>query len=50
MKVLCVNGSANASGCTFTALSELARILEKHGVETEFVQVGKKPVAGGIGG
>lgn len=49
MKVLAINGSANANGCTFTALSEVAKTLEKHGVETEFIQVGKKLVASCIG-
>ena len=27
MKVLLINGSCNASGCTFTALSEAAKSL-----------------------
>lgn len=48
MKVLLFNGSPNAEGCTFTALSEVAKTLEKHGIETEIFQVGKKPIAGCI--
>lgn len=48
MKVLLVNGSPNEHGCTFTALSEVAATLNKHGVETEIVYLGKKPVAGCI--
>lgn len=48
MKVLLFNGSPNAHGCTYTALSEVARTLEKHGIETEIFQIGTKPVAGCI--
>lgn len=49
MKVLLVNGSPKANGCTYTALCEVAGALEKNGVETEIVQVGSAPVAGCIG-
>jgi multimeric flavodoxin WrbA len=48
MKVLLINGSARREGNTFVALSEVARQLEKHGVETEIVQLGNKPVRGCI--
>ena len=48
MKVLLLNGSPNAQGCTYTALSEVAGALEKNGIETEIVQIGKKPVSGCI--
>lgn len=48
MKVLLVNGSPNEHGCTYTALSEVADTLHKHGIETELVYLGKKPVAGCI--
>ena len=48
MKVLLINGSARREGNTFIALSEVARQLEKHGVETEIVQLGNKPVRGCI--
>ena len=44
MKVLLVNGSPRAKGCTYTALSEVARILEQEGSETEIFQLGAKPV------
>ena len=37
MKVLLINGSAHKEGNTFTALSEIARQLEKQGVESEIV-------------
>lgn len=48
MKVLLVNGSPNAHGCTFTALSEVAETLHKEGIETQMLQLGKKPVPGCI--
>lgn len=46
MKVLLVNGSPHANGCTYTALCEVAGALEKQGVETEIFQVGNKPISG----
>lgn len=46
MKVVLVNGSPNAQGCTYTALSEVARELEKQGVESEILHIGKEPVRG----
>lgn len=49
MKVLLLNGSPRADGCTYTALCEVAGALERNGVETEIVQVGTKPIAGCIG-
>ena len=48
MKVLLINGSAHKEGNTFTAVSEIARQLEKQGVEAEIVQLGNKPVRGCI--
>ena len=44
MKVLLVNGSPHAQGCTYTALCEVANELEQNGIETEIVQTGTKPV------
>ena len=49
MKVLLVNGSGHAKGCTYTALEEVAGALEKNGIETEIIQVGVEPIAGCIG-
>ncbi|MCM1044629.1 MAG: flavodoxin family protein [Candidatus Gastranaerophilales bacterium] len=46
MKVLLVNGSSRAKGCTYTALEEVAGALNKNGIETEIIQVGVNPVAG----
>ena len=48
MKVLLINGSPRKQGNTFTALSEVAKTLEKNGVEAEIVQMGMKPVRGCI--
>ena len=48
MKVLLINGSPNEHGCTYTALSEVMSTLQKHGIETELLYLGKKPVAGCI--
>lgn len=44
MKVLLVNGSSNLQGCTYTALSEVAKSLENNGIETEIIQVGKDAI------
>ena len=44
MKVLLVNGSSNLQGCTYTALSEVAKSLENNGIETEIIQVGKEAI------
>jgi multimeric flavodoxin WrbA len=49
MKVLLINGSPNANGCTFTALSEVAKTLNENGVDTEIVHVGNKDIRGCIG-
>lgn len=44
MKVLLFNGSPRANGCTFTALSEIAAVLNAQGIETEILQIGNKPI------
>ena len=44
MKVLLINGSPNEKGCTFTALSEVEKTLNKHKIETELLYLGKKPM------
>lgn len=44
MKVLLINGSPRAKGCTFTALAEIAKTLEADGIETELIRLGNKPV------
>ena len=49
MKVLLLNGSPRANGCTFTALNEIASVLNAQGIETEILQIGNKPVQDCIG-
>lgn len=49
MKVLLINGGPHKSGCTYTALKEVADTLESQGIETEIYWLGNKPVAGCIG-
>jgi multimeric flavodoxin WrbA len=46
MKVLLINGSPKSQGCTYTALSEVAKELEKQNIETEIFHVGTKPIRG----
>ena len=48
MKVLLINGSPHANGCTFTALNIVANELEKNGIETEIVHIGSKDIRGCI--
>ena len=48
MKVLLVNGSSHKNGCTYTALSVVAKALEQDGIETEIFHIGTKPVRGCI--
>ena len=47
-KVLLINGSPHADGCTATALKEMVKIFEEEGVETEIIQVGNKDIRGCI--
>ena len=46
MKVLVLNGSPKAAGCTATALDEVIRVLNADGIETELIQVGSKDIRG----
>ena len=48
MKVLLINGSPHANGCTFTALNIVANELEKNGIETEIIHIGNKDIRGCI--
>ena len=41
MKVLLLNGSPHEKGCTYTALSEVARTLELGGVSAEILWLGR---------
>jgi multimeric flavodoxin WrbA len=47
-KVLLINGSPHANGCTATALNEMAKVFGEEGIEAELVQVGSKAVRGCI--
>lgn len=40
MKVLLLNGSPRKEGCTFTALTEVASVLNSQGIDTEIFQAG----------
>ncbi|EJE7235494.1 flavodoxin family protein [Clostridium sporogenes] len=46
MKVLLINGSPKVKGCTYTALCEVAKELEKENIETEIFHIGNKPIRG----
>ena len=48
MKVLMLNGSRNESGCTFTALSEVAKALKAEGIDSEIVWCGKDSLNGNL--
>ena len=43
-KVLLINGSPRTDGNTFCCLQEIEATLQEHGIETEIVQIGRKPV------
>lgn len=47
-KILLLNGSPHEHGCSYTALNEVAGVLNKNGVETEIMWVGTKAINGCI--
>jgi len=47
-KILLLNGSPNEYGCTYTALKEIADTLEKNGIASDLLYLGKQPIAGCI--
>jgi len=49
MKVILLNGSPNANGCTYTALIEVASSLKANDIETELVQLGINAQRGCLG-
>lgn len=49
MKVILINGSPKEKGCTYTALREIERQLQKNNIETEIFWLGNKPISGCIG-
>ncbi|WFR57470.1 flavodoxin family protein [Anaerocolumna sp. AGMB13025] len=46
MKVLLINGSAKVHGCTYTALEEIVKELNKENIDTEILHIGKNPIRG----
>ena len=44
MKVLLLNGSTRKNGCTYLALTEVAKVLRWEGIETKILQMGNGPV------
>ena len=46
MKVLLVNGSTREKGCTYTALTEVEKILNEENIETEIFHTGTDAVYG----
>lgn len=48
MKVLLINGSPHAKGCTYTALTEVAQALNKNDIETDSFWIQNKPLNGCI--
>jgi multimeric flavodoxin WrbA len=49
MKVIALNGSPNLNGNTATALDRVCGALQKNGIETERVEIGKKAIHGCVG-
>ncbi len=47
-KVILLNGSPHANGCTWAALDEMIQTFEKEGIETELIHVGNKAIRGCI--
>ncbi|WP_226990728.1 flavodoxin family protein [Methanosarcina acetivorans] len=41
-----MNGSPHEKGCTYTALTEVAKTLNEEGIDTEIFWIGKKPLTG----
>ena len=49
-KVLLLNGSPRANGCTATALDEMISVFNEEDVDTELIQVGQQEIRGWIAG
>ncbi|MCH5237955.1 MAG: flavodoxin family protein [Muribaculaceae bacterium] len=48
MKVLLIQGSPHPKGCVWRALTEVEKILNENGIETEWINVGTKDIRGCI--
>lgn len=46
MKVLIINGSPRTDGNTSIALSEMQKVFDKNGIDTEILQIGKESIRG----
>ena len=46
MKVIAINGSPRREGNTAILIGEVFKVLESHGIETEMIQLGNKPIHG----
>ena len=46
MMILLINGSPRANGNTAIALHEMEKVFAMEGIETEYIQVGNKPIHG----
>ncbi len=44
MKVLLINGSPHEKGCTYTALNEISKQLEKEGIGSEIYYIGTEAI------
>lgn len=49
MKVILVNGSPHEKSTTYAALSEVEKVLNENGIETEIFWLGTKPISGCLG-
>jgi len=49
MNVLLINGSPHKHGCTYTALAEIVKELEKENIAGEIYQIGTEPIRGCTG-
>lgn len=48
MKVLLINGSRKVNGCTYTALTEIAKELTARGIDSEIYNAGNKVLNGEV--
>lgn len=46
MRVLMINGSPHKNGCTFTALSEISKVLNDNKIDVEILHIGNNPIRG----
>ena len=45
-KVVLLNGSPRANGCTAEALKEMVKVFEEEGIEAEILQIGSRNIRG----